>query len=232
MPRISRVIHGMARTSPSAIEVHRFGTKQRTIRWSKAMADPATLVKGYLLYFILPLWIAAGLTDYVLHRRTQIAHTSGTKESLLHLLQLSEAGLPVLMGLLLEINALVLLLMLVALAAHQVTALWDARYAITRRYVGPLEQHVHSFLELLPLMGVSFVTILYWDQFLALFGLGMEVPRFKLQLKDPPLPLGYLLGLFTAILLFVVLPYIEELRRCLAVSRVRERRAANLRRAA
>ena len=85
------------------------------------MPDPADLVRAYLLYFILPLWIAAGLSDYLLHRRTQIAHTSGTKESLLHLLQLTEAGLPVLMGLLLEINALVLLLMLFGLAAHQAT---------------------------------------------------------------------------------------------------------------
>ncbi len=196
------------------------------------MSDPADLVRAYLLYFILPLWIVAGLSDYALHRRTQIAHTSGTKESLLHLLQLGETGLPVLMGLLLDINALVLLFMLVALVAHQATAMWDARYAITRRYVGPLEQQVHSFLELLPLMGVSFVTILYWDQFLALFGLGLETPRFEIRFKNPPLPLGYLLGLFTAILIFVVLPFVEELHRCMQVSRVRGTPAENLRRAA
>ena len=69
-----------------------------------AMFDPALLIRHYLLFFILPLWIAAGLADYVLHRRTHIEDISGTKESLLHTLQLGEAGIPVLMGLLLEIS--------------------------------------------------------------------------------------------------------------------------------
>ena len=117
------------------------------------LLDPASLIRQYLLFFILPLWIAAGLTDYVLHRRTHIEDTSGTKESLLHALQLGEAGIPVLMGLLLDINALVLLMMLVALLVHEATALWDVHIAIHRRYVGVFEQHVHSFLELLPTHG-------------------------------------------------------------------------------
>jgi hypothetical protein len=194
--------------------------------------DPAVLVTGYLMYFILPLWIAAGISDYLLHRRTQIEYTSGTKESLLHLLQLSEAGLPVLLGLLLDINALVILIMLVGLVAHEATALWDLKYAVTRRYVAPLEQHVHSFLELLPLMGVSFVTILYWDQFLALFGLGQGPARFELRLKDPPLPLGYLLALFSAIVVCIVLPFAEELWRCLTISRRRAEQPNRLPRAA
>src|SRR5437868_6938251 len=120
--------------------------------------DSAYLIRQYLLFFILPLWIVAGLADYVLHRRTHIEDTSGTKESLLHALQLGEAGIPVLLGLLLDINALVLLMMFVALLAHEATALWDVHFAIHRRYVGVFVQHVHSFLELLPLMGVSFVT--------------------------------------------------------------------------
>ena len=194
--------------------------------------DPAALVTGYLMYFILPLWIAAGISDYLLHRRTQIEYTSGTKESLLHLLQLSEAGLPVLLGLLLDINALVILVMLVGLVAHEATAMWDLKYAVTRRYVGPLEQHVHSFLELLPVMGVSFVTILYWDQFLALFGLGQGAAQFEFRLKDPPLPLGYLLALFSAIVLCIVLPFAEELRRCLTISRRRAERPNRIPRAA
>jgi len=194
--------------------------------------DPASVVTSYLMYFILPLWIAAGISDYLLHRRTQIEYTSGTKESVLHLLQLSEAGLPVLLGLLLEINSLVILMMLVGLLAHEATAMWDVKYAITRRYVGPLEQHVHSFLELLPVMGVSFVTILYWDQFMALFGLGEEAARFDIQLKDPPLPLGYLLTLFSAILLCIVLPFAEECWRCLTISRRRAERPDKMPRAA
>lgn len=183
------------------------------------MIDPAFLIRQYLLFFILPLWIVAGVTDYVLHRRTHIETTSGTKESLLHALQLAEAGIPVIVGLMLDINALVLLIMLVALLLHEATALWDVHVAIHRRYVGVFEQHVHSFLELLPLMGVSFVTIVYWDQFLALFGLGMEPARFVLKPKSNPLPSVYLVGALSAAFIFIVLPYGEELWRCLAAAR-------------
>ncbi len=190
------------------------------------LLDPASLIRQYLLFFILPLWIAAGLTDYVLHRRTHIEDTSGTKESLLHALQLGEAGIPVLMGLLLDINALVLLMMLVALLVHEATALWDVHIAIHRRYVGVFEQHVHSFLELLPIMGVSFVTILYWDQFLALFGMGTETARFEFRPKSHPLSSIYLLVSFGAVGLFIILPYGEELWRCIAADRHRRGRVS------
>jgi hypothetical protein len=185
------------------------------------MLDPATLLRHYLLFFILPLWMAAGFTDYVLHKRTHIEENAGTKESILHALQLGEAGIPVLLALLLEINALVFLVMVVAFVLHELTALWDVSYASAHRYVGPLEQHVHSFMEVLPLMALSFVTILYWNQFVALIGLGPEAPRFELRPKDNPLSSGYLLVLFLCIALFVVLPYGEELWRCLRASRSR-----------
>ncbi|ALA59225.1 hypothetical protein [Nitrospira moscoviensis] len=183
------------------------------------MPDPVTLVRSYLLYFVLPLWLLAGLTDYILHKRTKIEHNAGTKESVLHLLQLGEAGVPVVLGLLLEINALILLVMLIALILHEATALWDVTYAHTRRYIGPLEQHAHSFMEVLPIMAVSFVTVLYWSQFLALFGLGPETARFEIRMKSDPLPLGYLVALFASIGLFIVLPYGEELWRCIAAAR-------------
>ena len=72
--------------------------------------------------------------------------------------------------------------------------------------VGPLEQQVHSFLELLPVMGVSFVTILYWDQFLALFGLG-EDAAVRISFQRSSLALGYLVACSAAIGLFIVLPF-------------------------
>jgi hypothetical protein len=34
--------------------------------------------------------------------------------------------------------------------------------------VRPIEQHIHSFLEMLPLMGLLVIVILHWGQFLAL----------------------------------------------------------------
>lgn len=198
------------------------------------MSDPAALVRGYLLYFIVPLWLLAGMTDYFLHKRTQIEHNAGTKESVLHALQLTEAGVPVVLGLLLDINALVILIMLIALVVHEVTAFWDVTYAHTRRYISPFEQHVHSFMEVLPIMAVSFVTVLYWNQFLALLGLGSEAARFDVRAKPDPLPVSYLLTLFAAIGFLIVLPYGEELLRCLRVARRRrmEQRRGRIQRAA
>lgn len=81
---------------------------------------------------MLPLWIAPGVTSCMLHRRTHIEDTSGTKESLLHALQLGEAGIPVPMALLLEINALVLLMMLVAVLVHEATAPPDPPDALNK----------------------------------------------------------------------------------------------------
>ena len=179
------------------------------------------LLRHYLLFFILPLWMAAGVTDYVLHKRTQIEENAGTKESILHALQLGEAGIPVMLALLLEVNAFTFLVMVLAFILHELTSLWDVSYASAHRYVSPLEQHVHSFMEVLPLMALSFVTILYWNQFVALIGLGPEPPRFELRPKSNPLSTGYLVVLFSSIILFVVLPYGEELWRCLRASRAR-----------
>jgi hypothetical protein len=70
--------------------------------------------------------------------------------------------------------------------------LWDVSYAIERRYVSPLEQHVHSFLEMMPLMAGSFVAVPHRPQLLALFGLGAEPERFSVAWKAEPLPLLYI----------------------------------------
>ena len=113
------------------------------------------LLRHYLLFFILPLWMAAGVTDYVLHKRAQIEENAGTKESILHALQLGEAGIPVMLALLLEVNAFTFLVMVLAFILHELTSLWDVSYASAHRYVSPLEQHVHSFMEVLPLMALS-----------------------------------------------------------------------------
>jgi hypothetical protein len=97
-------------------------------------------------------------------------------------------------------------------------AVWDVSFAIDKREVTPLEQHVHSFLEMLPLMGTLIVAILHWPQFLALFGAGPEAARFNLAMKPEPLPWSYVTSFLLAVLLFEVLPYLEELVRGLRAS--------------
>jgi hypothetical protein len=66
-----------------------------------------------LMYFVLPLWLAVGFADYLCHRASHIESTSGPKESLLHLLQLSEMAIPTLAAIFLEINALTIAVMIV-----------------------------------------------------------------------------------------------------------------------
>jgi hypothetical protein len=60
----------------------------------------------------------------------------------------AETGVPVLLGLFCEINAGMLATAARAVAAHSATAYWDQAYAEPRRRVTPVEQHVHSLLEM------------------------------------------------------------------------------------
>ncbi|MEX3760050.1 diguanylate cyclase [Paraburkholderia phenoliruptrix] len=172
-----------------------------------------------LMYFVLPVWLAAGFADWLCHRATRIESTTGAKESLIHLLMFAEVGLPLMAAIFLEINAGIILLMIVAFLIHEATALWDVSYALGGRKVTPLEQHVHSFLELVPLMAILLVVSRHWPQFAALFGLGSEPARFELTAKTEPLPLAYIVTLFALILLFELLPYLEELWRGLRARR-------------
>lgn len=172
-----------------------------------------------LLYFVVPLWLGAGFLDWIRHRRTRIESTAGTRESMIHALMMTEAGLPALMGLFLEVNAGVLLAATLALIAHEATAVWDVAYAESRRRVTPTEQHIHSFLEVVPVMAVSFLTVLHWDQAGALVGAGDEPADFALRPKRSPLPRPYMAGVLAAIVAFGLLPYAEELWRCYRVDR-------------
>jgi hypothetical protein len=185
--------------------------------------DP-TAAQSILMYFVLPLWLAAGFADYLCHRASHIESTSGPKESLLHLLQFAEMAIPTLAAIFLEINALIILIMMGCLILHQATAVWDVRYANATRVVTPTEQHIHGILEMLPLMGLLVIITLHWQQFLALFGFGSEAAHFGLRLKQPPLPFWYVATILSLVLLFEILPYLEELARGLKSRAGRDRR--------
>ena len=172
-----------------------------------------------LMYFVLPAWLAAGFADYLCHRAASIETTSGWKETLLHLLQLVEMAIPTLAAIFLEINALVIGIMIVCLLAHEATAIWDVSYAYRTREVTPTEQHVHAFLEMLPLMSLLIVITVHWQQFLSLFGLGQEAAEFAVRLRQPPLPWMYVSVVLSLVVLFEVLPYMEELVRSIRVER-------------
>lgn len=173
----------------------------------------AEITRNVLMYFILPLWLLAGFADWLCHRASNIAVTAGPKESLIHLILFVEMAIPVSAAMHFEINALILWIMLVCLMLHEVTAIWDVTFAHDKRYISPIEQHVHNYLGLLPFMSFVLVVILNWNQFLSMWGLGPETPRFELALKQPPLPWSYVLPVLGAVLLLEVIPYAEELWR-------------------
>ena len=188
------------------------------------MSTEADVLRSVLMYFVLPLWLVAGFADYLCHRASHIATTSGPKESLIHLLMLTEIGIAVTAAMTFEIDAAVIVLMIILWAAHEATAVWDVTFAHHKREVTPIEQWVHGYLGVLPLLSLLMVVVLHWSQFLALFGLGTEAPRFDIVWKDPPLPWGYVLPIISATVLFEVLPYVEELARGVR-ARLRPRRA-------
>jgi len=172
-----------------------------------------------IVYVLLPLWLAAGLADWMCHRATAIEHTSGVKESALHFVMLAQIGLPVLAALLFEPNALVFALLIGGFLLHQLTELWDVTYSEKSRRITPLEQQVHGVMEMLPFAIIVLLASMHWAQFCALFGIGDERARFVLEARTPAISRAYLAGLGCAIVLFGVLPYLEELLRCLRANR-------------
>lgn len=182
------------------------------------MTPTDALLQHFLMYLVVPGWLLAGLADYFCHRVSHIERTSGVGESLLHVLQFAEVGVPLLAALFLEINAAVLLIMLAGLALHQATAVWDVRYANATRRVAPAEQHVHGILEMTPAIATAIIAILNWPDFTSLFGIGDA--RFVLELKHAPLSAWYLAVVMTGVVLCGVLPYGEELLRTLRAAKI------------
>ena len=164
--------------------------------------------------FILPIWVLAGVADYLWHRRTRIETTSGTEESLTHALMITEMGPAVLSALFLEINAGVLALIVGSYLAHEASVAWDIYFTASRRPIPPGEQHTHSYLQGVPFCLASFIVFTHWDQFLSLFGKGSQPARFNVKFKQPALPLKYLIPLVIGSGLVAALPHAEEVWRC------------------
>jgi hypothetical protein len=72
---------------------------------------------------LIPLWIDAGLTDWLCHCAANTSENAGAKESAIHLFMPVEVGIPLLAGLFLEINALALPVMGIGLITHEATGL-------------------------------------------------------------------------------------------------------------
>jgi hypothetical protein len=121
------------------------------------------MLEALLLWGIYPLWLLAGAGDYLCHRQTDIAQTSGSRESWLHLLQFLALLIALAAGALLEVNAVVFGAMVAFVLAHSVLAHMDVSYTDGRRYISPLEQHIHGFMDVLPLVATMLFGVLHWE---------------------------------------------------------------------
>ena len=80
------------------------------------------------------------------------------------------------------------------------------------RAVNAVEQKVHDYLGVIPLLALSFVLVIHWPAFLALFGLGDAPPDWSLRPRMLDVSPIYFWALMTAMVLNFLL-YAEELWR-------------------
>ncbi len=144
--------------------------------------DLEATLRTLLVFGLFPAWLAAGFADWLCHRASAIERTSGARESRLHFLLHLEIAVPLVLALFFEINALLLAIMTVAVLAHIATSLWDTRRAQPLRYISPLEQHVHSWLEMLPVFALIIVILLHRG--------AIAAPEWTLQPRVNDLPGG------------------------------------------
>lgn len=169
-----------------------------------------------LTYGLLPLWAAAGVGDWLCHRRQRMELTAGVGESLLHLLMLAILAPATLVAMWCEVNALVLTLAALACVAHELAFWADLAYASRRRVIQPVEQWVHSIQFAVPWVGLGALALLHRGQLMALLGLeGAPAADWTWRLKEQPLPLDYRMAVLLVGATVVALPFAEEFWRCL-----------------
>jgi len=170
------------------------------------------LLLAVLAWLVYPLWLLAGVLDFLCHRAAGIERSAGTAESRWHLVQLALVGLPIVLALFVEISALLLAITLACVLLHTLAAYADTRVASAHRAIPPFEQHVHAALDALPAVAFGILAVLHPQQSLAL--LGGDGGDWTLQLRAPPLPPALVAAVLASAALFAVAPALWEWRRC------------------
>lgn len=165
------------------------------------------------MFVVLPAWLGPGLLDWYCHRRTHIEEPAngGVTESLIHSTMFAEAGAPLLLAAFFEMNPMLISLMTGAAVLHEATAMVDVRLALkSKRQVTQWEQHIHSFLEVMPFWAVPLMVLLHEP---TTHGWSLKRRHSVLSKRD-------LAGVASAMVLAGVLPYMEELMRCVKQARL------------
>lgn len=138
------------------------------------------LLTHLLVLGVYPLWLLAGAADWACHRATLIERTAGPRESVLHLVLIGTVAVPVVLGVFLEVTAGLVAVAAGCVVAHTAISVWDTSYTTPRRFISPLEQHVHAYLESLPWFALAIVVVLHWE--------ALREPEWALTPREVPLP--------------------------------------------
>jgi hypothetical protein len=169
-----------------------------------------------LIWGIYPAWLLAGAADYLCHRKTDIERTSGATESWLHVTQFVCLAVAFACAVLLQISAAVFVVLVALVVAHSCLSYIDVRYTDGRRRILPIEQSIHGFMDVLPLVAVAVLGVQQWQEIRAgsmTFALhpSMDLPRVLL---------------LSSFAVLAGLPVLEELLRTLRSSAVPLTRAS------
>lgn len=169
----------------------------------------------YLIaYGFYPAWLLAGAGDYWCHRRSAIERTSGQIESRYHLAQFATIAIIVLGIALFEGSAALFVIVIAAGLAHTSLSYFDVRFTEKRRYISPLEQHVHAVLDVIPLAAIALWIVLEWRDGAGTWGIA---------LRDPMLSPLELTAVLVSVFIVAGGPVLEEFWRTVRVARERRR---------
>jgi hypothetical protein len=162
-----------------------------------------------LAYGVYLLWLTAGCLDFACHRRTRLAYTSGVLESSFHLVQLALIGIGVLLWLTLAITLSVLCVLAMIVGVHAVVGYLDTLQAYSRRDIRPIEQHLHSVLDIAPIAALCWVAA----------SMPVESMSWRgIELREPPASLGLWLSILAPALVLCGLPALLEFKHARAVA--------------
>jgi len=163
-------------------------------------------IEMYLLYSGYLIWLLAGFGDFLFHRRTDLPHTSGVLESGAHLLQLGLLGAAILLALAFKIGPVTVLLLVVLVTTHACVGYLDTHFAFTRqRTVLPMEQHLHSILDMAPIIALGLLVWSAWP-------IPVTVDGWNLQIRQPARAAAIWWWVIVPALLLCVLPALMEFR--------------------
>ncbi len=131
-----------------------------------------------------------------------------------------QVGIPIFLCLLFQVNALVLIAFSLSLLLHGIVAYCDVKLARNERQISILEMHAHAFLSTTPLFLFFMLVAINWQTLAELYQAGpTSSDHFSLIPASTLVGGPFYVPMFAAtLLLFCVIPYLEELYRCVRTS--------------